>query len=169
LRSVIRADTGIVGPNFGELCDMSILEKLFSGRSITKTTKPEFHPSNELEHALVQAQAREMSVDDFFARLLASQVAILLDRKVPQSGWHNGISPLVLVSPRAGNNVLAVFTSVERATPMSQNSKTHKYALLVDFRWVLKGTTPGLGVVVNPGWPVGVEIEPARVVELKNA
>lgn len=110
-----------------------------------------------------------MSVEDFFARLLASQVALLLDKEVPESGWDVGISPLVLVSPRGGNNVLAVFTSVERATPMSQNSSTHKHALLVDFRWVLKGTTPGLGLVVNPGWPVGVEIEPARVVELKNA
>lgn len=148
---------------------MSILGKLFSGRSVAKTSSAEFHPSNELERALVQAQARTMSVDDFFARLLGSQVAILLDKEVPESGWNNGISPLVLVSPRAGNNVLAVFTSVDRATPMSQNSNTHKYALLVDFRWVLKGTTPGLGIVVNPGWPVGVEIEPARVLELKNA
>jgi hypothetical protein len=109
-----------------------------------------------------------MSVDDFFARLLASQAVLLLDKEVPESGWDNGISPLVLVSPRGGN-VLAIFTSVERATPMSQNSNTHKYALLVDFRWILKGVTPGLGIAVNPGWGVGLEIEPARVAELKNA
>src|SRR5262245_29449711 len=142
---------------------MSILGKLFSGTSAAKPSSAEFRPGNELERALVQAQARKMSVDDFFARLLASQVVILLDREIPESGWHKGISPLVLVSPRAGDNVLAVYTSVERATPTSQKSDTHKYALLVDFRWVLKGTTPGLGVVVNPGWPVGVEIEPTRV------
>jgi hypothetical protein len=147
---------------------MSILGKLFSRRAEAQSSGAEFHPSNELERALVQAQARTMSVDDFFARLLASQAVLLLDKEVPESGWDNGISPLVLVSPRGGN-VLAIFTSVERATPMSQNSNTHKYALLVDFRWILKGVTPGLGIAVNPGWGVGLEIEPARVAELKNA
>jgi hypothetical protein len=65
--------------------------------------------------------------------------------------------------------MLALFTSVERTTPMAQNSNQHKYALLVDFKWVLRGVAPGVGVVINPGWPVGVEIEPGRVAELKNA
>jgi hypothetical protein len=147
---------------------MRTLGKLFSGKSEKPGSPAEFQPSNELEHALVQAQARTMHVDDFFARLLASQVALLLDKEVPESGWANSISPLVLLSPRGGN-VLAVFTGVGRATPAAQKSNSHKYALLVDFRWVLKGVGPGVGVVVNPGWPVGVEIEPARVVELKNA
>ena len=147
---------------------MSILGKLLSGRPEGRRSTVEFHASNELENALVQAQARTMPVDDFFGRLLASQVALLLDKEVPESGWDNSISPLVLVSPR-GDNVLAVFTGVERAMPMSQTSSSHKYALFVDFRWVLKGVAPGVGIVVNPGWPVGVETEPARVAELKNA
>ena len=108
-----------------------------------------------------------MGVDEFFARLLGSQVALLLDKEVPEFGWDNSISPLVLLSPRGGN-VLAVFTGLDRATPMAQKSNSHKYALLVDFRWVLKGIGPGVGVVVNPGWPVGVEIDPARVAELTN-
>jgi hypothetical protein len=147
---------------------VSILGKLFSGRSAGQGSAAEFHPGNELERALVQAQARTMSVDDFFARLLTSQVALLLDKEVPESGWDNSISPMVLASPRGGN-VLAAFTGVDRATPMSQRSNSHKYALLVDFRWVLRGVAPGVGIVVNPGWPVGVEIEPSRVAELKNA
>lgn len=145
---------------------MSILGKLFSGGAGAQRSTTEFRPGNELERALVQAQARTMSVDDFFMHLVASQVVLLLDKEVPESGWSNDISPLTLVSPRGGN-VLAVFTGVERATPTSQNSSRHKYALLVDFRWALKGVSPGLGVVVNPGWSVGVEIEPARVAELK--
>src|SRR6478672_13128926 len=101
----------------------------------------EFHPSNELARALVQAQARAMSVEDFFGRLLASQVVLLLDKEVPESGWDSSISPMVLVSPRGGS-VLAIFTAVDRATPTSQRSNSHKYALLVDFRWVLKGVAP---------------------------
>jgi hypothetical protein len=147
---------------------VSILGKLFSGRSDGQESAVEFKPSKALERALVQAQARTMSVDDFFGHLLTSQVAVLLDKEVPESGWDNSISPLVLASPRGGN-VLAAFTGVDRATPMSQRSNSHKYALLVDFRWVLKGVSPGVGIVVNPGWTVGVEIEPVRVAELKNA
>lgn len=147
---------------------MSILRKLFSGKPEDRGATVDFHPRNELERALVQAQARTLSVDDFLTCLLASQVALLLDKEVPESGWDNSISPLVLVSPRGGN-VLAVFTGVDRATPMGQNSHSHQHALLVDFRWVLKGMAPGVGIVVNPGWPAGVEIEPARVAELQNA
>ena len=128
----------------------------------------EFHPDNELERALVQAQAGTMSTEEFLGRLLDSQVTLLLDKEVPESGWDNSISPLVLASPRGGN-VLAAFTGVDRVVPMSQGSNSYKYALLVDFRWVLKGVAPGVGIVINPGWPVGVEIEPARVAELKNA
>ena len=147
---------------------MSILGKLFSGKPKAQESAAEFHPSNELERVLVQAQSGTLSVDDFFERLLASQVALLLDKEVPESGWDNSSSPLVLKSPRGGN-VLAAFTEVDRATLMSQRSSSHKYALLVDFQWVLKGVAPGLGIVLNPGWPVGVEIEPTRVAELKNA
>jgi hypothetical protein len=148
--------------------NVSILGKLFSGRPEVQNLAAEFHPSNELERALVQAQSRTLSVDQFFERLLASQVALLLDKEVPESGWDNSISPLVLASPRGGN-VLAAFTDVDRATSMNKRSSSHKYALLVDFRWVLKGVAPGVGIVLNPGWPVGVEIEPTRVAELKNA
>ena len=128
-----------------------------------------FEPCNELEHALVQAQARTLSVADFFSRLVASKVVLLLDKEIPEVGvWDNSISPLVLMSPRGGS-ALAVFTSLERATSMCQDSKQHKYALLAEFSWVLRGVTPDVGIVVNPGWPVGVEIDPARVAELKNA
>lgn len=147
---------------------MSILGKLFSRRSANEGSTSNFEPTNDLERALVQAQGRTIPIDDFFGCLLGSQVALLLDKEVPESGWDNSISPLVLVSPRGGN-VLAVFTSLDRATPTARNSNSHKYALLVDFRWVLKGATAGVGVVVNPSWPVGVEIEPGRVAELKRA
>lgn len=140
---------------------MKLLSKLFAGALALGGTQAQasgFEPNNDLEHVLVQAQAGKLSVPDFFAYLLKSQVVILLDSAPPQSGpWDNNISPLVLRSS-TGSNVLAVFTSKERATPMAQKAKKHQYALLTDFNWVLKGVAPGVGIVINPGWPVGLEI-----------
>jgi len=151
---------------------MKLLSKLFAGALALGGTQAQasgFEPNNELERALVQAQAGKLSVPEFFAHLLKSQVVILLDSAPPQSGaWDNNISPLVLRSS-TGSNVLAVFTSKERATPMTQKAKKHQYALLTDFSWVLKGVAPGVGIVVNPGWPVGLEIQPERVAELKGS
>jgi hypothetical protein len=133
----------------------------------TQAQVNEFEPANDLERALLQAQTGKLSYPDFFANLLKSQVVILLDRVPPQSGaWDNSISPLVLISSK-GSKVLAVYTSTERATPMSRQSKEHKYSLLTGFSGVFRGVASGVGIVVNPGWPVGVEIDAARIAELK--
>jgi hypothetical protein len=163
---------GDVGRQKREHFLMKLLGKLLAGVLAVGGIQAEaggFEPTNDLERSLIQAQAGKLSVPDFFTHLQKSQVVILLDGAPPQSGvWDNNISPLVLRSS-TGSNMLAVFTSKERATPMTQQSKQHQYALLTDFSWVLKGVATGVGIVVNPGWPVGLEIQSSRVAELKSS
>jgi hypothetical protein len=131
------------------------------------TPVAEFQPANDLEVTLMRAQARELRVADLIGQLLESQVVILLDRPLPDSGlWDEAITPLVLTN-QSGNRVLAMFTSPDRAVDVASNFPHHSYALLTDFKWVLRGVAPGVGIVVNPGWTVGLEMPPDGVARLK--
>ncbi len=122
----------------------------------------DFVPANELEQVLVRGRAGQASIDDFLDKLMQSQAVLLLDRELPPGGWDNSVNPAIFTS-RDGFPVLAIFTSVERVPKISG----FPYALLVDFRWILRGVVPGTGLVVNPRSAVGAEIAPHAVAELQ--
>jgi hypothetical protein len=75
-------------------------------------------------------------------------------------------APLVL-SGSTGAPMLAIFTSLDRATPMSTAFSDYRFALLVEFRWLLQRVADGVGLVVNPGWHVGLEMPPSGVAQMK--
>ncbi len=74
---------------------------------------------------------------DFVAALVDSQVFILLNSEVSDSGDKTDVQPLQLADQQ-GNNVLAVFTSPERSSPMAARFPNFNYGLLVAFRWLLQ-------------------------------
>jgi type III secretion system (T3SS) SseB-like protein len=131
-----------------------------------QTQMPDFQPANDLEIALVQAHAGKFNMDNFMAHLLKSQATILLDRPVPDSGlWDNNIKVLILTNP-SGLRVVAIFTSPERATPMALQS-SYRYSLVTDVKWIIKQMGEGIGVVINPGSPLGLDIAAVGVTRLK--
>ena len=122
---------------------------------------------NSLERALLQAQNGELATDDFLAVLLESKVFMLIDKDIGPSGvWDNSAEPMVLFNAQHAP-VLAIFTAPERSSEWAMHSPKYKFGLLTDFRWLLKGVAPNVGVVVNPGSSAGLEIAPSRVVELR--
>jgi len=126
-----------------------------------------FEPSNDLEHALLQAQEGRLAVSALMKTLLASKVFVLIDKELGPSGvWDNSVSPMVL-SNVAGGPVLAVFTAPERSAEWPKNYPQYKFGLLTDFRWLLKGIATGVGVAINPGSPVSLEMPAAGVEQLK--
>lgn len=127
-----------------------------------------FDAGNDLERALLEAQAGRLATEKFLKMLLASQVFILLDKEIGPGCWDNSASPMIL-SNLASGRVLATFTSPERSKGWPDQLPRFKFGLLTDFRWLVKGIAPGVGVVVNPGLPVGLELSPERVSELKAA
>jgi hypothetical protein len=38
----------------------------------------------------------------------------------------------------------------------------------VEFKWVLEKTGSGVGISINPDWPVGIDMEPEMVQRLKH-
>jgi|SRR5215831_19760122 len=126
-----------------------------------------FEPSNDLERALVAAQQGHLPVLSFLQILKVSKVFILIDKELgPSDVWDNSASPMVLSNPK-GVPVLAMFTAPERSGDWPRRQPRFKYGLLADFAWVLKGIAPHVGVVLNPGLAVGLEIEPSTVSELR--
>ncbi|MGB5340036.1 MAG: SseB family protein [Gammaproteobacteria bacterium] len=39
---------------------------------------------------------------------------------------------------------------------------------MVEFKWVLERTGSGIGISINPNWPVGMDIEPEMIEQLKS-
>ena len=64
--------------------------------------------------------------------------------------------------------VLILFTSPERAKRFLQDYPAFDGGLLAEFKWVLERTGSGVGISINPDWPVGMDMEPEMVQQLKN-
>jgi hypothetical protein len=98
---------------------------------------------------------------------LQSQVFVLLDKDPGESPtWDNSSNPMVLTN-QGGSPVLAMFTHPDRSQGWTERTPQFQFGLLTDFAWLVKGIGPGVGIVVNPGLPVGMEIPAHGVAALK--
>jgi hypothetical protein len=115
----------------------------------------------------VNAQRGAISIGEFVKTLLGSQVFVLLDRDPgPSSVWNNTASPLVL-NNQSGMPMLAIFTALERSADWSERIPDYSFGLLTDFRWLLKGIASGVGLVINPGSKVGLEMPAIGVWQMR--
>jgi hypothetical protein len=125
-------------------------------------TEP-FEPRNELERDLVAAQEGQLSEEKLVERLLAAQVFMPVRDDVNRAGIQltTKATPLRILREDGGEAVV-LFTSPERAKPFLENHPGYRGGLLTDFRWVVEriGKT---GLILNPGWPVGLEMDPEMV------
>lgn len=130
-------------------------------------TEPNVDSLNALELRLVQAQQGEMDVPVFLDSLLEEQVFVLIDRPIEEGGqWDEQTTPLVLTS-EAGEPMFAVFSAPEHAAPWAERLTQFENALQVDFTWLLGGIAAEVGIVLNPGFDIGMEMSPDAVSRLK--
>ncbi len=128
-----------------------------------------FTPLNPLEAALQKAQAGEVQPSDLFGVLHDAQVLVLVDRELgPGGAWTEDTSMLVLNSP-SGTPVVAVFSAPERAKDWPERAPAFRWGLQVEFRWLLQGISPQVGIVVNPDCEVGVEMNTEILGKLRQA
>lgn len=127
----------------------------------------EFSPLNELESVFRAVRTGEVPLAVFMEALLAAQVFVLLDEDPgPEGNWSETALPLVL-NNHQGLPVLSVFTAPERAVAMASQFPAFAYGLLVDCAWLLLRLNAGVGVVINPGTLVGMEVPAATVLQLQ--
>jgi hypothetical protein len=125
-----------------------------------------FSPVNPLEQALLDAQQGSGSPEAFFDELLRAEVFFLLDKEIGPEGWDPSINLCVLTNAKGGP-VVAAFTAPERSDPWHERLPQFQYGMLVAFSWLLEGLGTDVGVVINPGHRVGVELAPEALDRLK--
>ena len=126
-----------------------------------------FLPSNPLEHSLLKAKSDTGSMGQFFDELIKSNVFVLADREVaPEGGWDSSINLCVLTN-KSERLVVPAFTVREFASPWHERQPKFQYDLLVDAASLIEGLVSGVGLVLNPGHPVGVEIPAEAINSLK--
>ncbi|GAB3387847.1 SseB family protein [Lysobacter fragariae] len=128
----------------------------------------QFVPSNDLETHLLNAQLGHIPESDFWDTLLPAKVVVLLDKDPGPGGvWDNSVSPLIL-SNADGSLVLAMFTAPERSTPWHKRVPQFAFGMAVPFQWLLQGIANNVGIVINPGYTVGLEMSPDAIAVLKS-
>lgn len=124
---------------------------------------------NTLETKLQAAQQGQCSAPELFDEMLAAQIIVLLDKPIGDDGrWDPTARPLALNSPN-GFPVMAIFTTHEKGMPWVQQSPSHAHALYVDFAWIVRGLAPGVGLAINPGDALGLELQPETAQKLAQA
>jgi hypothetical protein len=127
-----------------------------------------FEARNELELKLMAAQEGSLPESEFMHYLLEAQVFMPVRDSINIAGFtgSNKAIPLTLNTEDAVE-VLVLFTSPDRAKSFVLDFPGYEGGLLVEFKWVLERTGSGVGISLNPNWPVGMDMEPEMVQQLK--
>jgi hypothetical protein len=126
-----------------------------------------FEPKNELERQLASLHEGGLAEEDFLAGLATAQVFMpVQDDKMKMGIQSSSQAKPLVVEAEDGTPVLLVFTSPERAKPVTQEFEGFGGGLLTDFKWVLERLEEGAGISINPGWELGYDIEPGQVSRL---
>lgn len=126
---------------------------------MTQTTEPQPGPQNALEQAMAEAKAGRLPTDAFLRLLLNTAVLIPSRREVLADG--SGLSPLL--PEREGVSYAALFTSPPRLEAVKGLAP---FCLEMVASAFLARLPEGVGMVVNPGSTLGLEIAPHGVREI---
>lgn len=125
-------------------------------------------PSNQLERDLLATQEGKSKPTDFFDELIDSQVVLLSKHDVLEQKSPEDISALVLPDKDGKSRLLAVFTSARLANRVAETYPEYRYGIKTDFIWVLAHAAPGLSVIINPGWNLGLTIPSYGVLKMRD-
>jgi hypothetical protein len=128
-----------------------------------------FAARNELEEKLMDAQENRLPESEFMQYLLEAQVFMPVRDSIGIEGFTGSSKAIPLtIKTEDEVEVLILFTSPERAKTFLQDYPGYDGGLLVEFKWVLEKTGSGVGISINPDWPVGIDMEPEMVQRLKH-
>lgn len=119
----------------------------------------EFVPVNDLEKSLMQAQSGQLPVRAFIEKLVASDVALPSGDEIKEDG--SGFQPLLF--DKEGTSMVAVFTDKER---VKRFSNITNFCLTMNALEFLRRIPKKFGIVINPGFEIGLDISPDGIAEI---
>ena len=122
---------------------------------------PHFEPKNDLERRLLDAQEGRIAAHEFIGTLMGSEVFMPVYEKHQIGGFaaSKQAQPLTLKDEESGQDILVLFTSPDRAKSFVRDYPGYGGGLVAEFTWILEKLGVGYGIVLNPGEPVGMELE----------
>jgi hypothetical protein len=127
-----------------------------------------FDARNELEEKLLATQEGRMSSDEFMKYLMDTQLFMPVKDSIGIEGFTSSDKAIPLTLKTEDEiEVLILFTSPDRSKEFVQDFPGYDGGLLVEFKWVLERTGSGIGISINPNWPVGMDFEPAMIEQLR--
>jgi hypothetical protein len=128
-----------------------------------------FAARNELEQQLLEAQEGRLTSEDFMHYLMETQVFMPVKDSIGIAGFTSSDKAMPLTLRAEDNTeVLILFTSPERAKEFVSDYPGYDGGLLAEFGWILERTGTGIGISINPDWPVGIDLEPEMVQQFRN-
>jgi hypothetical protein len=129
----------------------------------------DFEVRNELEEKLLAAQEGQMSSEALMEYLMDTQVFMPVKDSIGIEGFTSSNKALPLTLKTEDDlEVLVLFTSPDRSKAFVQDFPGYDGGLLAEFKWVLERTGSGIGISINPNWPVGMDLEPEMIEQLKS-
>ena len=127
-----------------------------------------FESRNELEEKLAAAQDGRLAGEAFMAYLMDTQLFMPVKDSIGIEGFTGSDKAIPLTLKTEDDvEVLILFTSPERAKEFVQDFPGYEGGLLAEFKWILERTGSGVGISINPTFPVGMDMEPEMVQQLK--
>lgn len=114
---------------------------------------------NDLERLLIEAKSGRLPMQEFLLQFINAKIVVPSAGEV-KDGWEN-FKPLVL--RKDGIDYLACFSAPER---IGANANDFPYYLQMRAAEFLKSLQTRLGLVVNPGSPVGFQVRPEGLAEI---
>ena len=128
-----------------------------------------FETRNELEENLLAAQEGQMSSESFMEYLMETQVFMPVKDSIGIEGFTSNDKAVPLTLKTEDNiEVLILFTSPDRSKEFLKDFQGYDGGLLAEFKWVLERTGSGIGISINPGIAVGMDLEPDMIAQLKS-
>ncbi len=148
---------------------MGYFKNLFAGTPPYRLiiSKDAFQPKNTLEEVLLSVAGASAHIPVFIELLRKSQIFAPSPAAPEALQQGKGFALLVFDHPEHGKMV-ALFTSADRLAPVAELFRAAQSALLVEFTWVLGAMPQELGIVINPGWEVGLEMPSDGLAKLRS-
>ena len=120
---------------------------------------------NELEALLLEFHAGNMEPEEFARRLIDAQVFIpIKDEKHGIAGFQASTqAELLLVEDDAGNRILVLFSSPDRARDFLVAFPGFGGGMLAEFSWILRRMGAGIAIAINPDQTPGFDLDPEMV------
>jgi hypothetical protein len=127
----------------------------------------EFSPQNDLERQLIAAQEGEIPPEAFIQTLLGSEVFMPVYERHQIGGLQMDSTARPLkIQNDAGDEVLVLFTSPERAKAFVREHPGYGGGLVTEFTWILEKLGIGYAITLNPGLQVGIDFDAQDVAQL---